>query len=249
MWFNFQVVWVPGRTNSGPDFMSRVKNETTKQARINCILGFSRSSDEASCENVHVNEVDIIDSIVASIDSIEAITFEKVKHEVQKDHEMMKLVEAITNMSDLDTFPDFLSSYSKLKESLSVVDGVPMYGRRLIIPSNLRQSILECLHSAHQCPVRMNDRAKHSVYWPGITSDIENVRRACVYCNRNSPTQPMMPPLPLASPDFLDDNDAGVEDDDGPNSSPVAKAAHTFPFRSADAGPADIAWSQMIPDT
>ena len=44
--------------------------------------------------------------------------------------------------------------------------------------------------------------AKHSVYWPGITSDIENMRRACVYCNRNAPTQPMMPPLPLASPDW-----------------------------------------------
>ena len=35
LWFNFKVVWVPGRTNAGPDFMSRVKNpETTKQARI-----------------------------------------------------------------------------------------------------------------------------------------------------------------------------------------------------------------------
>ena len=115
---------------------------------------------------------------------------------------MSKLVDAITNLSDLDNFPDYLSVYSKLKEHLSVVDGVPMYGRRLIIPSNLRQNILDCLHSAHQCPTKMNDRAKQSVYWPGITSDIENKRRACVYCNKNAPTQSMMPPMPLASPDF-----------------------------------------------
>ena len=168
-----------------------------------CILGFSRSNkDEALCEDIQINEVDIIDSIVASINPIEAITFEKVKQEVQKDQEMLKLVEAITNMSDFDNFPDYLSAYSKLKESLSVVDGVPVYGRRLIVPSTLRQSILECLHLAHQCPMKMNDRAKQSVYWPGITSDIENIRRACVYCNKNAPTQPMMPPLPLASPDF-----------------------------------------------
>ena len=32
LWYNFQVVWVPGRTNSGPDFMSRLGSETTKQA-------------------------------------------------------------------------------------------------------------------------------------------------------------------------------------------------------------------------
>ena len=203
LWYNFQVMWVPGRTNSGPDFMSRIKGETTKQARLNCILGFSKTQKkEAICEDVQIREVDIIDSIVASISPIEAITFEKVKEEVKKDQEMSKLVETITNMADFDTFPDYLSAYSKLRESLSVVDGVPMYGRRLIVPSTLRQSILECLHSAHQCPVKMNDRAKHSVYWPGITSDIENVRRACVYCNKNAPTQPMMPPQPLASPDF-----------------------------------------------
>ena len=183
--------------------MSRVKNEeTTKEARVNCILGFSRGNIEASCNNIVINEVDIIDSVVAAISTFDAITFEKVKKEVQRDEEMSKLVDAITNMSDLDNFPDYLSVYSKLRDNLSVVDGVPMYGRRLIIPSTLRQSILQCLHSAHQCPVKMNDRARHSVYWPGITTDIENVRRACVYCNRNTPSQPMMPPLPLASPDF-----------------------------------------------
>ena len=131
-----------------------------------CILGFSRSNkDEALCEDIQINEVDIIDSIVASINPIEAITFEKVKQEVQKDQEMLKLVEAITNMSDFDNFPDYLSAYSKLKESLSVVDGVPVYGRRLIVPSTLRQSILECLHLAHQCPMKMNDRAKHWNYY------------------------------------------------------------------------------------
>lgn len=202
LWFNFRVIWVPGHSNSGPDFMSRVKTETTKQARINCILGFSRSRKEAICEDIQINEVDIIDSIVASIESIDAITFEKVRQEVKNDEEMLKLVEAITNMSELDNFPDYLSQYSKLRDDLSVVDGVPMYGRRLVIPKSLRHAVLECLHSAHQCPVRMNDRAKHTVYWPGITSDIENTRRACVYCNKNAPSQPMMPPLPLASPDY-----------------------------------------------
>ena len=201
LWFNFKVVWVPGRTNAGPDFMSRVKNqESTKQARINCILGLSKQNTEAICDEIQINEVDIIDSIVASLSSFDAVTFDKVKKEVTKDEEMMKLVDAITR--DLDCLPDSLSAYNKLRDSLSVVDGVPMYGRRVIIPRSLRQEVLECLHSAHQCPVRMNDRAKHSVYWPGITTDIENIRSSCSYCNRNSPSQAMMPPMPLASPEY-----------------------------------------------
>ena len=68
LWFNFKVVWVPGRTNAGPDFMSRVKNhETTKQARINCILGFSRNSNEALCDEAQIDEADIIDGVVVSL--------------------------------------------------------------------------------------------------------------------------------------------------------------------------------------
>ena len=179
LWYNFDVVWVPGRVNSGPDCMSRLaanSGDTTKQARMNCILGFAKSNSDPGCDDIQVNEVDIIDSVVTSLSIIEAVTFEKIRVEVQRDDEMLQLVDAITNLSDLDNFPDSLSVYNKLRDNLFVLDGVPMYGRRAIIPKRLRQQILECLHSAHQCPVRMQDRAKQSVYWPGITNDIEMTR-------------------------------------------------------------------------
>ena len=42
---------------------------------------------------------------------------------------MIDLVHAITEMSEFDNFPDSVTVYSKLRDSLSVVDGVPMYGR------------------------------------------------------------------------------------------------------------------------
>ena len=117
-------------------------NETTKQARINCILRFSRNHSEAICDDVQIAEVDIIDSIVASLSNFDAITFDEIKKEVAKDEEMLKLVDAIT--SDLDCFPDAIAVYNKLKDSLSVVDGVPMYRRRVIIPKCLRQDVLQC---------------------------------------------------------------------------------------------------------
>ena len=42
-------------------------------------------------------------------------------------------------------------------------------------------------------------------------------------------------PYPMWAQLKLTENDAGVEDDDGPNNNPLAKAAYPFPFRSADA--------------
>ena len=42
-----------------------------------------------------------------------------------------------------------------------------------------------------------------SVYWPGITADIEKTRQSCVSCDRHSPTQASLPPASeLASPEF-----------------------------------------------
>ena len=54
---------------------------------------------------------------------------DRVKKEVSKDEEMLKLVVAIA--SDHNCFPDAIAVYNKLKDSLSVVDGVPMYRRHV----------------------------------------------------------------------------------------------------------------------
>ena len=165
MWFNFQAVWVRGRDNCAPDFLSRLANPrlTTKEARINVIMGLA---DQETQPSVTV-ETDLIDSVVASLTSlpgVTAVTLDMIREEVAKDEEMSALVTAIESMVEGDKLPDRLAQYDRYRDSLSVIDGVPMYGRRVIVPLSLRQSVLECLHSAHQCPVRMLDRAQHSVF-------------------------------------------------------------------------------------
>ena len=203
MWFNFQAVWVRGRDNCAPDFLSRLANPrlTTKEARISVIMGLADQETEPSV----MVETDLIDGVVASLTSlpgVTAVTFDMIREEVAKDEEMSTLVKAIENMEQADRLPDRVGHYDRYRDSLSVIDGVPMYGKRVIVPASLRQSVLECLHSAHQCPVRMLDRAQHSVFWSGITADLDRVRQGCEYCNRNAPSQPAMPPQPLASPEY-----------------------------------------------
>ena len=61
---------------------------------------------------------------------------------------------------------------------------------------------MECLHSGHQGTSKMNERALQVVYWPGITTEIDNVREGCGNCDKFAPSQPALPPLPLASPDY-----------------------------------------------
>ena len=206
LWYNFKVVHVPGERNCGPDYMSRL-GMTKKEARVNLMLGFAAATKAENDDegDVTINEANIIDGVVKSLSSsdvIKAVTFDEVKIEVRRDQEMLDLITAIQSKEEMDTFPDQISVYNKYREDLLVVDGVPMYGRRIIIPKSLRSRILDGLHSAHQCSVKMTDRAKDSVFWPGITADIENKRKMCVFCERNAPSQAMMPPLPLESPQY-----------------------------------------------
>ena len=199
LWFNFDVIWIAGSKNCGPDYMSR-----TKEARLDCMMGFAVSNFDTE---VPVDDTNIIDSVVKSLSSwsgndVQAITFEEIKNEVLKDQEMLDLVRAIENKDESDRFPDTVASYGRHSENLLVVDGVPMLGRRVIVPASCRKRVLDSLHSAHQGLAKMLERAKHSVYWPGLVDDLERMRKSCSICDRNAPSQAKMPPLPLASPDF-----------------------------------------------
>ena len=201
LWFNFEVMWIAGSKHAGPDYMSR-----TKEARLDCLMGFATATPNP--EAVSISETNIIDSIVGSLssclsaDDIRATTFEEIKAEVARDQEMLDLIKAIENKDVTDKFPDIVANYNRHCNNLLVVDGVPMLGRRVIIPSSCRKRVLESLHSAHQGSAKMLEMAKHSVYWPGIVDDLEQTRKSCTICDRNAPSQAPMPPLPLESPEF-----------------------------------------------
>ena len=45
-------------------------------------------------------------------------------------------------------------------------------------------------------------RTADSIWWPGITKDLDQVRQTCVTCTKNSPSQQPMPPVDPPSPDY-----------------------------------------------
>ena len=80
------------------------------------------------------------------------------------------------------------------------MDGVILYNNRTVIPSPLRALILDTLHSAHQGVCCMTSRAESSVFRPGITPAIANLRARCRSCNERAPSQPLGPPLAAQEP-------------------------------------------------
>ena len=104
---------------------------------------------------------------------MEAVTFEKIKEAVARDNLSQELMEAMVTVPyDLE-FQGALQPFQNNRHSLHVVDGVPMYGQRVIVPAPLRQAVLEGIHSVHQSIGKVHDRALHCVYWPGLYRDLD----------------------------------------------------------------------------
>ena len=72
------------------------------------------------------------------------------------------------------------------------VDG---QGARVFISPALQSEVFQSLHSAHQGVSLMNEHAKATLYWPGISSDTQRARSSCGSCNRIAPSQARTPPI------------------------------------------------------
>ena len=75
-----------------------------------------------------------------------------------------------------------------------------MYNDRVVIPTSLRNRVLEHLHAAHQGTSTMEQRARSITYWPGMSKDIKKTRESCADCNRNAPSQAATTPIPPPPP-------------------------------------------------
>ena len=59
--------------------------------------------------------------------------------------------------------------YRQVSSEIAIQDGLLMCNNRIIIPSLLRQEILDKIHTGHQGIHKCRERARQSVWWPGIS--------------------------------------------------------------------------------
>ncbi|XP_066924333.1 uncharacterized protein [Clytia hemisphaerica] len=139
-----------------------------------------------------------------TLQSIQSITWDKVRLLSASDPEMKQLIDFIdSNMSaSKNEIPASVQPFHQFIDHLSTVDGVALYKDRVIIPKQLRQAVLIALHAAHHGVTSMTARADSSVFWPGISKDIVKQRNNCNHCDRIAPSQPSAPPTPLAYPEY-----------------------------------------------
>ena len=59
------------------------------------------------------------------------------------------------------------------RESLSIINGLTLKDKCIVIPTSLRDDAMSTLHRSHMGIVKAKERASTCMFWPRMYSDIE----------------------------------------------------------------------------
>ena len=72
------------------------------------------------------------------------------------------------------SLPATITPYFHICHELVVQDGLILCGDRVVIPNTLRREMIEDLHAAHQGIESSLRRARESIYWPNMNSEVND---------------------------------------------------------------------------
>lgn len=99
-----------------------------------------------------------------------------------------------------DQVPQLGRPFWSYREEIHEEDGLVLRSNKLVIPTAIRQKIINLLHAAHAGKEKMKRRARDILFWPGINADIEGKYDNCSICQKYKPRNVKMPLLSHAVP-------------------------------------------------
>ncbi|UYV62759.1 K02A2.6-like [Cordylochernes scorpioides] len=177
MRYSYKIVHTPGKNLIVADALSR--SPRTKVG--------TQELEEELCAYVQQ---------VVSFMPISDVRVKEIKESQDKDQVIQNIIKynqegwpERTNISMSE------SQYWPAKDDFSVENGILLKGSRYVIPENIRKGLLQRIHEGRLGIVKCRERAKGSVWWPRITSEIEEMVRTCPMCieERTNRHQPLLP--------------------------------------------------------
>jgi hypothetical protein len=185
--FDYRIEYRPTKDHGNADALSRLptaedsqfdREETGDDTDMVCAISILSSQVKTARSTTFVSESSK-DPVIA-----QAIRYVREGWPTQKKEEDQELAQL-----------------RKLQDSLSICNGCLVHGNRVVVPSKLRQQVLEILHLGHFGMERMKQLARTAVYWPNINNDIETTCRHCEACAEHQNKPPKMDNHPWMMPE------------------------------------------------
>ena len=186
--YQFTAMWRAGKSLRIPDALSRAP------------ISYPLSEDTTDCAEATAHVRSVINVTAASQDEDAPLidadrTLQDMSNAAQADPSYVRLRDCVTsgfptNRYNLHTS---LLPYWKLRDALSTDGNLVLYGARILVPAALRRHTLARLHDSHRGVEATKRRARQTVFWPGMDSDIANTVAACESCQVLRPSQQQEP--------------------------------------------------------
>ena len=183
MRFTFTVSHIPGKDLTIADTLSRAPTGTATNA------------DSQFSQDIELFVNTVMSSLPATEQRLTEITQKQQEDEVCK-----KLKQYCqSGWPNKHCVPETLKPYYSVSAELTIQHGILMRNNRIVVPSSLRHDMLDRLHTGHQGITKCRRRALQSVWWPGLSRQLEELITNCAECcrTRNQNAEPLMPaPFP-----------------------------------------------------
>ncbi|RVE44459.1 hypothetical protein evm_010863 [Chilo suppressalis] len=115
--------------------------------------------------------------------------YEEFKKETHNDEELKLLKKYIREGWPITnkTLPKILKPYHTFHTDLHIMDGLLFKNNCLVVPKSLQQDMLQKLHYNHIGREKTKIRARESLFWIGMSKDIDNFIKNCNSCIKYSP--------------------------------------------------------------
>lgn len=164
--YHFTISHIPGKDLVIADMLSRAPTSVPS------------SSDYLFYQETSV----FVDTVVQSLPASDA-QLEKIRQEQEQD-DVCKQIKVYCR----DGWPakhelaGAICPYYPVLTEITVANGLLLRGSRLIIPASMRLEILDKIHTGHQGITKCRERARQSVWWPGLSKQLEELVKSCPEC-------------------------------------------------------------------
>ena len=179
MRYSYTIKHIPGKDLVIADTLSRapLSGPLTKQ-------------DKQLSEDLNLYVSSVIEGLPASEKRLQQI------RSYQNEDEVCQQLKEFSQgeWPDKSNLRSALKSYWPERSNITIQQGLLMKDTRIIIPSAMRLEILDAIHAGHQGIRKCRERAQCSVWWPGLSKQIEDMVTTCKACceERKNHSEPMI---------------------------------------------------------
>ena len=172
--YSINIVYRPGKELVLADTLSRA---------------FLQDDDESLEEKFEVN--------VLSTIALPNLQLTQLKEETKKDNQLQKLTTTITNgwPEKRKDVPKECLPFWNFRNELSVYDNIIFKSEKVVIPKSMQSEMIHYVHASHLGVEKCKRPARDILFWPGMTSQIEDTVLNCQVCStyqRNNPKEPLL---------------------------------------------------------